>query len=72
MSIKTSKLFRIFGKPSAVLLAQHEFDEAQRELLRAQSGAEYARTMVAYHEARVKRLGDYIRRAHSEADADGS
>lgn len=37
-------------------LAAAELKEAQRELLKAQTGLEYAQAMVTYHTARIKRL----------------
>lgn len=47
--------FAIFRKPSARTLAQVEL-EAQRQLLLAQSSAEYATAMVQYHQERIARL----------------
>lgn len=49
-----------FRKPSVKVLAQQELEDAQRQLLVAQSAYEYARTMAAYHEARIKRLTQYL------------
>ena len=46
---------------SAEAIALHELEEAKRKLLEAQSGREYADSMVKYHEARIKRLTTYIR-----------
>lgn len=43
-------------KPSARELAQRELDEAQRELLAAQSAQEYAAALVRYHQVRIERL----------------
>ena len=48
--------FAIFRKPSARTLAQVELEEAQRQLLLAQSSAEYATAMAAYHNSRIERL----------------
>jgi hypothetical protein len=46
-------------------IAERELAEAQRQLLSAQSGAEYARRMVEYHQDRIKRLTAFVRK---EAD----
>lgn len=43
-------------KPSAEELAQREADEAQRQLLDAQSKAEYYNHIVRYHRERIQRL----------------
>lgn len=48
--------FAIFRKPSARTLAQAELEEAQRQLLLAQSSAEYATAMAQYHQERIARL----------------
>lgn len=45
-----------FRKPSATQLAQRELEDAQRQLLAAQSGFDYAKNMVRYHQDRVARL----------------
>ncbi len=49
-----------FALPAAAEIARRELEDAQRELLTAQSGAEYAARMVEYHQARIKRLKAYI------------
>lgn len=53
-------LFEVFRKPSAATLAQRELEEAQRELLQAQSSAEYAANLVQYHRARIARLKIFV------------
>ncbi|WP_087746355.1 MULTISPECIES: hypothetical protein [unclassified Acidovorax] len=50
------KFSDIFRKPSARTLAQVELEEAQRQLLLAQSSAEYAAAMAQYHQERITRL----------------
>lgn len=52
---------RICFVPSARTLAQRELDEAQRELLKAQSSADLARVHVVYHQDRIKRLKTYLK-----------
>lgn len=51
---------KIFTKPSALSMAQVELEEAQRQLLQAQSAKDYASQMVAYHEARIHRLTKFL------------
>lgn len=47
---------KLFTTPSAKTLAQRELEDAERELLRARSAAEYAQSMVEYNTQRVARL----------------
>lgn len=49
-------LLSLFRKPSAETLAQIELEEAKRQLLVAQSNAEYRNAMVEYHRRRIARL----------------
>lgn len=49
-------LIETFRRPSAITLAQRELEDAQRQLLTAQSASEYAARMVQYHQDRVGRL----------------
>lgn len=46
----------VFRSPPADVMAAHELAEAQRDLLQAESGLEYARAMVAYNRDRIARL----------------
>ena len=46
--------------PTADAMAVRELEEAKRELLRSQSGQDYAKRMVEYHQDRVKRLTAYV------------
>jgi hypothetical protein len=50
------KLFQSFNVPTAEQLARKELEQAKRELLSAQSNAEYYTRMVDYNIARIKRL----------------
>lgn len=50
------KLFQSFNVPTAEQLARKELEQAKRELLAAQSHAEYYTRMVDYNIARIKRL----------------
>lgn len=45
-----------FKQPSADVLAVMELEDAQRQLLAAQSALDYATAMVAYNTERVARL----------------
>ena len=49
-----------FYKPSPRELAQREMEDAQRELLAAQSAADYARRMSEYHADRIRRLTAFL------------
>lgn len=51
---------RLTEKPDAMHLAVLELADAKRELLRAQTGLDYAFAMCKYHEARIARLEAYI------------
>ncbi len=52
-----------FRKPSAKSLAQRELEEARRELLQANTAAEYALRLSQYHGDRIKRLTAYLKEA---------
>ena len=59
------RFLNLFRLPAPMQIAERELAEAQRQLLSAQSGAEYARRMVEYHQDRIKRLTAFVRK---EAD----
>jgi hypothetical protein len=56
------QLSEIMRPPSAEVIAQKEFEDASRELLKAQSAKEYAEALVTYHKARVERLTEFLKR----------
>lgn len=58
---EVKRTFNIFRTPSATELAARELDQAERALLEAQSGREYADAMVTYHSDRIDRLRRYLR-----------
>lgn len=58
----------LYRAPSPVMMARKELEDAQRNLLQAQSATEYARRMAEYHQDRIKRLTAYLRDAHPEGD----
>jgi len=47
--------------PSVTMLAQLELEEAQRSLLAAQSGYEYAKRVADYHQDRIDRLTQFLK-----------
>ena len=55
------EFIQTFRKPSAASLARIELEEAQRQLLVAQTNAEYAKGLVSYNVDRIKRLTSYLK-----------
>ena len=55
------KLFNPFAKPSAIVLAVAELEEAKRQLLAALTAREYAEAMVTYNAERVRRLSETVK-----------
>lgn len=53
--------FNPFRKPSAKELAQIELEEAQRQLLTAQTSADYARRITEYNQDRIRRLQAFLK-----------
>jgi prephenate dehydratase len=51
----------LWAPPTALAQAARELDEHKRQLLNAQSSAEYAQGMVAYHCAAIDRLSNYLK-----------
>ena len=49
----------MFKQKTPEQLIKEELIDAQRELLKARSGLEYAQAMCQYHEARIRRLQGY-------------
>ncbi len=58
-------LLNPFKTPSAKIMAKRELEEAQRQLLQAQAGAEYASAMVQYHSQRIARLKSMLIEANA-------
>jgi hypothetical protein len=54
------KIVKIFQKPSIGEALAAELDEAQRQLLEAETGKEYAESIVRYNIARIARLRNRI------------
>jgi len=59
--IMIDKIKEYMRLPSAKELAAKELAEAQRKLLDALSGMEYAKRMADYHSDRIKRLTAYLK-----------
>jgi len=59
MTIKQD-LKAIFGKITPIQTAANELADAELALLRAESGVEYATSLVTYNRARIKRLKTYL------------
>jgi predicted outer membrane protein len=53
-------LIRIFQPPTADEMVAEELEQARRELLKAHSAEEYARSMAQYHQERITRLTNII------------
>jgi hypothetical protein len=59
--IMIDKIKEYMRLPSAKEMAAKELSEAQRKLLDALSGMEYAKRMADYHSDRIKRLTAYLK-----------
>jgi hypothetical protein len=59
MSIHTV-IKNLFKTPTPLQMAANELAEAERELLKAETYAEYAGSIVAYNTNRTKRLRAYM------------
>ncbi len=56
------KFLNPFRKPSPKELAQRELEDAQRQLLNAQSAADYACRIAEYNADRIKRLTAFLKK----------
>lgn len=59
-------MLTMFRSNTPRALAQRELDDAQRSLLEAHTGLEYATAQVAYNTARVSRLKETLRTMDAE------
>jgi len=57
----TASVLDVFRKPTAQQIAERDLEEARRQLLKAQSHAEYWRRMADYYSDTIKRLEAYTR-----------
>lgn len=53
-------LIRLLQPPTVLQMAEEEYAQAKKELLKAQSAEEYAHHMANYHEERINRLATFI------------
>lgn len=60
------RTFDIFRTPTALEIAARELALAERQLLEAESGREYATAMVDYNKERIFRLRKYIKESGDE------
>jgi len=60
------RTFNVFRTPSALELAARELAQAERALLEAESGREYATAMVEYNDERIQRLRRYLKESGDE------
>jgi len=51
---------RMFKMPSPLQMAATELAEAELELLKAETGVEFAASLVTYNKQRIKRLKAYL------------
>lgn len=58
--MRWSRFSKLFAQPTALELAHKELSEAERLLLVAQAGQEWAHANVEYNKARIQRLRAYI------------
>lgn len=54
--------------PTPSEIATDELDGAKRDLLKAQSGLDYAKAMVSYHQERILRLQLFLESEARNAD----
>lgn len=59
-------IMSIWKAPSPESIALRELEEAKRSMLQAQTAKEYAESMVKYHDARIRRLTQFLKDAHTE------
>ena len=61
MTTHWQNALRVWRKLTAADMAKTELQEAELQLLEAYSQQEYAASVVQYHEARVRRLGNFLK-----------
>ncbi len=55
------QILKMFTKPTPAELAMRELVEARRAKLEAETGRDWATSVVAYNTARIERLEAYLR-----------
>ena len=56
----------IFQRVTIKELVAQELAEAERALLNAQTGQEYAAAIMSYNQARIRRLRGYLKEGNSD------
>lgn len=59
-TFKLKSIFEMYKKPTAVKLAEAELEDAQRDLLAAETAKAYADAAVTFNLAQVARLTAYL------------
>ena len=67
MNLILEQIKQLFKRQTSLQIMANELSEAEMSLLRAETGVEYAMSMVSYNKARVKRLKAYITDQNKEA-----
>ena len=67
MNLIIEQIKQLFKRQTSLQIMANELSEAEMSLLRAETGVEYAMSMVSYNKARVKRLKAYITDQNKEA-----
>ncbi len=60
MNVIKATFKALFGRVTPIEAVAAELAEAEMSLLRAETGVEYAQSLVAYNKSRVKRLRAYL------------
>lgn len=61
------RTFDIFRTPTALEIAARELAQAERQVLEAETGREFATAMVEYNKERIYRLRKYIKESGESA-----
>lgn len=64
-------LIALWRRPTPLMVATRELAEAELAKLEAQSGQEYAASLVSYHDARIKRLRKFMNQNSWDSIGDG-
>ena len=59
---------KLFAQPSVLEIATKELAEAERKLLDAHTGIEWAQASLTYNQTRIKRLKEYLAKETTSCD----
>lgn len=59
-------IMNVWKTPSPESIALRELEQAKRSMLQAQIAKEFAKSMVKYHDARIRRMTQFLKEAHTE------